>query len=882
MNLDFLSSIKVKNVCATLLSGTTVCGLTAVYGTKIYENGTCLGLTYLGISACAVDSVKLNNKLPSYYLNTGSTALCATTAGNALAFCGCIPSCFLGATATAVCATCAIGAKNLCGCVPASFLLSGGTAVCATCAGNASTVAGCTPSCFLGVTACACDSKCLGGQLPAYYMSATGGLTGATNGLGTTGQKVCLGGALIAGTSITGNYALCLGTVASKLSTVDLHSVGNTTIVVGALLMSSSGATFTDLTLTTKQGIKYASDYSLTYDPRSLVDKGYVDSVATGLKVYTAVCAATTGAITLSGNQTIDGFATATGNRILVKNQVAGQDNGIYTANSSAWSRASDYTGSTQVSNGDLIPVTSGSTQNSSIWALTTPDPIIVGTTVLTFTEFSTVIDVTAGQGIAITQVGGIHTVCVLLGANCGLSLAGTGLCVNSNIAGSCLSYSSGVLNVCASCFLGATACAADSAKLNNQSASYYAPIASPAFTTCITTPIACVSSCIRSPLISGGTISGLTAVYGTKIYENGTCLASTYLGINACACDSKCLGGHLPAYYLLSGGTALCATCAGNSACLGGVLPAGYLLSGSTAKNSLCLGGNLANTYAPLASPNFTTCTCAPIVCATTCVKTPIIQLTSVVAKGAETAIAYINGVGCITSGTTVAGFSWMGTTASGVGTYISATCICSNPNMTFDGTKLNITGNIYASSCVRSPLISGNTVCATTCFMGSGAGLTGIATSLKANDSSCLNGILPAGYLLSGGTAVCATCSVSSKALCGCIPSCFLGATATAVCATCAISAKALCGCVPASFLLSGGTAICATTAGNALCLGGNLANTYAPLASPNFTTCTCAPIVCATTCFKGSGAGLTGTAASLKISAHCQRNLISYCRR
>ena len=293
---------------------------------------------------------------------------------------------------------------------------------------------------------------------------------------------------------------------------------------------------------------------------------------------------------------------------------------------------------------------------------MVTPEPITVGTTPLSFTEFSTVIDVQAGNGISVVQTGGVHNVSVQLATNCGLTFCGTGLAVNPNIAGSCLTYTSGVLAVCSGCFLGVSACANDSAKLNNQSASYYAPIDSPNFTTCIKTSIACISSCVRSPLISG-------------------------------------------------------------------------------------------------------------------------------------------------------------------------------------------------------------NTVCATTCFMGSGAGLTGIATSLKANDSSCLNGILPAGYLLSGGTAVCATCSVSSKALCGCIPSCFLGATATAVCATCAISAKALCGCVPASFLLSGGTAICATTAGNALCLGGNLANTYAPLASPNFTTCTCAPIVCATTCFKGSGAGLTGTAASLK---------------
>ena len=174
---------------------------------------------------------------------------------------------------------------------------------------------------------------------------------------------------------------------------------------------------------------------------------------------------------------------------------------------------------------------------------------------------------------------------------------------------------------------------------------------------------------------------------------------------------------------------------------------------------------------------------------CATTCVKTPIIQLTNVAAKGAETTMAYINSAGCITSGTTSAGFTWAGTTASGVGTYVSATCICSNPNMTFDGSSLAITGNVKASTYVCSPTITGSTkvcspiiystnyicsagyvqsgcylcagtciwattcitgtvLCATTCFVGSGAGLTGTAASLKSNDSSCLGGALANTY--------------------------------------------------------------------------------------------------------------------------------------
>ena len=288
-------------------------------------------------------------------------------------------------------------------------------------------------------------------------VGASGGLTGATNGLNVSNQLVYLGGALSIATCIIGNEPLCLGINGNRLGSIDLWSFDDTCMNARCIIMSSSGATYTDLTAVSKQGIKYASDYSATYDPRSLVDKGYVDSVATGLNIHASVVAATTSGITLSGNQTIDGVLTTTGMRILVKNQVAGQDNGIYNANSGAWTRSSDYTGSTQVTNGDLIPVTSGSTQNSSIWALVTPDPITVGVTSLNYTEFSTVIDVQGGQGICITQVGGTHTVCVNATSGCGLVVGVGGLCINNSIGGNGLTYSAGVINANA-CSCGAVA----------------------------------------------------------------------------------------------------------------------------------------------------------------------------------------------------------------------------------------------------------------------------------------------------------------------------------------------------------------------------------------------------------------------------------------
>jgi hypothetical protein len=323
------------------------------------------------------------------------------------------------------------------------------------------------------------------GVLGTTSVTSLGGLTGATNGIGTTGQKVCLGGALVANTIIesdNGNRTLTLGRFCGlRLATsgeTDLIIVGQsngtvmfksesgsgaigngTTNAIGILadFNGSSGFNIFDNRAGAAQtGIVYVSDYSLNYTNRSLVDKQYVDSIATGLNVHGAVRLATTGPITLSGNQTIDGVLTVTGDRILVKNQASGSTNGIYSASTSTWTRATDYDGtpSGEVSNGNLIPVTSGSTQNNTLWALTTLNPITVGVTSLTFSLFATNIDVQAGAGIAISMVGGVHTVCVNLGnggsTGCGLSTAGTGLCVDPNLAGTALSYSAGVISICA------------------------------------------------------------------------------------------------------------------------------------------------------------------------------------------------------------------------------------------------------------------------------------------------------------------------------------------------------------------------------------------------------------------------------------------------
>jgi hypothetical protein len=112
----------------------------------------------------------------------------------------------------------------------------------------------------------------------------------------------------------------------------------------------------------------------------------YVSPVNNASGKY-VVSAATTANITLSGDQTIDGFATGAGDLILVKNQSTASQNGIYRASASTWTRDADADTSSEVKNGLMAWVKEGTANAGTLWALTTTGTITLASTSLTFSE---------------------------------------------------------------------------------------------------------------------------------------------------------------------------------------------------------------------------------------------------------------------------------------------------------------------------------------------------------------------------------------------------------------------------------------------------------------------------------------------------------------
>lgn len=175
------------------------------------------------------------------------------------------------------------------------------------------------------------------------------------------------------------------------------NSTINSSVIGGSV---PAAATFTNIATTT------GTITSAPSGPNDIVNQAYVDAVAQGLSFKQPANYTTNGNITLSGlavQANGDWVSTLpAGYRILVKNQTAGADNGIYVAAAGAWARSSDANTWDEIVSAYLF-VLAGTTWSGSSWVNTNQTGGTLGTTPITFTQFSNNAIYTAGTGLTLT-----------------------------------------------------------------------------------------------------------------------------------------------------------------------------------------------------------------------------------------------------------------------------------------------------------------------------------------------------------------------------------------------------------------------------------------------------------------------------------------------
>ena len=214
----------------------------------------------------------------------------------------------------------------------------------------------------------------------------------------------------------------------SKLSNSSI-TIGSNSISLGGSRTDINGLTSLDVDNLTLDGNEITStntngDISLNPNGSGTVDvnnsrivnvtdptqaqdaatKAYVDAVKQALDIKDSVRVATTASITISTalnvGDTIDGITLADGDRVLVKDQSTGSENGIYVAGATPV-RSADANTSAEVTSGMFVFVEEGTVNGDNGFVLTTDGTITLDTTSLTFTQFSGAGQITAGDALS-------------------------------------------------------------------------------------------------------------------------------------------------------------------------------------------------------------------------------------------------------------------------------------------------------------------------------------------------------------------------------------------------------------------------------------------------------------------------------------------------
>lgn len=218
------------------------------------------------------------------------------------------------------------------------------------------------------------------------------------------------------GDGVSGNPNVELATLADggggsllKITRDTYGRVSGTSAVVAGDLTSLLNTAYV-----AKGGDTMTGYLTLNADPTNALHaatKQYVDAAVQGLDPKASVKAATTADIaSLAGGapNTLDGVALSANDRVLVKDQSAPAQNGIYTVqtlgtgSNGTWVRAADADAWAELPNA-FVFVEQGTVNADSGWVCTSDQGGTLGTNAIDFTQFSGAGSIVAGNGLTKT-----------------------------------------------------------------------------------------------------------------------------------------------------------------------------------------------------------------------------------------------------------------------------------------------------------------------------------------------------------------------------------------------------------------------------------------------------------------------------------------------
>ena len=235
-----------------------------------------------------------------------------------------------------------------------------------------------------------------------FLTHSTSDLTEGTN-LYYTAERVQdeINNTIVAGTGLDKTYDDGAGTYTLDIDSTVTTNSGSQTLTNKTL---GSG---TSLSANLDAGTNKITNLGTPTNSTDAATKAYVDAVSEGLHVHAAARVYSSANIDLStaleAGDTLDGITLVAGDRVLVNGQSTQSQNGIYVVQSSgAAVRAADFDTAAEISSGDFIFVSAGTSYGNTGWVQTN-SPATIGTDAISFTQFSGAGTYTAGAGLTLT-----------------------------------------------------------------------------------------------------------------------------------------------------------------------------------------------------------------------------------------------------------------------------------------------------------------------------------------------------------------------------------------------------------------------------------------------------------------------------------------------